>query len=333
MERIIPIGTMSGAPTTVSVCMITYNQALYIRQAIDGVLMQKTNFPFELIISDDCSADETRDICRHYQLLYPEKIKLLFPEKNLGISANFYTTLFSARAKYIAFCEGDDYWIDPDKLQKQVDYLDAHPHTGCVYTDFNLFLQKSGQMKESLFHTCPEYFPKHKDLVSFVCTPLYLAPCTWMLRRELLVKPSFDSVDATFVLFAHFLSSTEIDFMPDTTAVYRELPESASHSASLKKTYIRVAGLYAAQMELFNLYGLPEDMKAEVTEKYYLSHLKLLTAFGDKKRLTHMRHVLQGKRLRTRRRLCLQVLSRVWIGRWIMRWLYERSYRKHKCLK
>ena len=73
----------------VSVCMITYNQAPYIREAIEGVLMQETTHSFELIISDDCSQDETRSICRDYQKRYPDKIRLIFPERNLGISENF----------------------------------------------------------------------------------------------------------------------------------------------------------------------------------------------------------------------------------------------------
>lgn len=115
METIFSDSKMDIKPL-VSVCMITYNQSLYIKQAIEGVLMQETDFPFEFIISDDCSTDSTRKICQYYKELYPDKITLLLPEKNLGISDNFYTTLFSATGKYIAFCEGDDYWIDSHKL-------------------------------------------------------------------------------------------------------------------------------------------------------------------------------------------------------------------------
>ena len=85
-----------------------------------------------------------------------------------------------------------------------------------------------------------------------------------MFRKELLVKPSFESVDSTFVLFAHMLSKTDIYFLPDTTSVYRLLPESASHSNSLEKTYMRVSGLYTAQMELVKLYNLPMNIKEEI---------------------------------------------------------------------
>ncbi|MDR1809745.1 MAG: glycosyltransferase [Prevotella sp.] len=111
----------------VSVCMITYNQERFISQAIEGVVIQKTDFPVELVIGEDCSTDNTRAICMEYKEKYPDKIKLLLPEKNLGMIRNFLATLQSCTGKYIALCEGDDYWTDPLKLQKQIDFLEANP--------------------------------------------------------------------------------------------------------------------------------------------------------------------------------------------------------------
>ena len=110
----------------VSVCMITYNQEKFIAEAIEGVLMQQTNFPIELVIGEDCSTDHTRDICLEYKAKYPDMIKLLLPENNLGMMRNFITTFEACTGKYIALCEGDDYWTDPYKLQKQVDFLEAN---------------------------------------------------------------------------------------------------------------------------------------------------------------------------------------------------------------
>lgn len=110
----------------VSVCMITYNHEKYIRQAIEGVLTQKTDFPIELVIGEDCSRDATREICLEYQRKYPSQIRLLLPEHNLGMHNNFLNTLNACTGKYIAFCEGDDYWIDPLKLQKQVDFMEIN---------------------------------------------------------------------------------------------------------------------------------------------------------------------------------------------------------------
>ncbi|MFN8256697.1 MAG: glycosyltransferase [Bacteroidales bacterium] len=108
----------------VSVCMITYNHEKYIAQAIEGVVMQNTNFDFELVIGEDCSLDATRKICLDFKEKYPEKIRLLLNEKNLGMMPNFIQTLNVCNGKYIALCEGDDYWTDPKKLQKQVDLLE-----------------------------------------------------------------------------------------------------------------------------------------------------------------------------------------------------------------
>ena len=328
METTFSSSEMNTSPL-VSVCMITYNQSLYVSQAIEGVLMQQTNFPFELIVSDDCSVYGTREICQHYKGLHPNKIRLLLPNKNLGISENFYTTLFSAGGKYIAFCEGDDYWIDPCKLQKQVDYLESHPNVGCVYTDFNRLCQETGTFEYSLFHTDAKSFPLHSNLASFICHPLYLAPCTWLFRKELLVKPVFDSIDATFVLFSHMLSKTEIYFLPDTTSVYRNLPESASHSRSLKKLYRRIAGLYATQMELVKFYNLPLEMKSQIDDDYYSVHWRLIVAFGDKKAVTELHRVLKGKRLDCGQYIQLQI-SHCWIGRKINQKICKSYFRKYK---
>jgi glycosyltransferase involved in cell wall biosynthesis len=111
-----------------SVCMITYNHALFIRQAIESVLMQQVNFDWEFINADDFSTDGTRDILVEYQQKFPSRIKLLLQEKNVGAAQNWFDLLDAPIGKYIAYFEGDDYWTDPLKLQKQVDYLEANPH-------------------------------------------------------------------------------------------------------------------------------------------------------------------------------------------------------------
>ena len=110
-----------------SVCMITYNQEKFIEQALKSILMQKTNFPFQIIISDDCSTDNTIQIIKKYAQMYPEKIKAFFQEKNLGSIKNSIFCLSQAKTKYVINNEGDDYFISEDKLQKQVDFLEAHP--------------------------------------------------------------------------------------------------------------------------------------------------------------------------------------------------------------
>jgi glycosyltransferase involved in cell wall biosynthesis len=106
--------------------MITHNHELYIEKAINGVLIQNVNFKIELVIGEDDSSDNTRLICERYASSYPEMIRLLPKEQRLGMSKNFLQTIQCCKGKYITFCEGDDYWIDPFKLQMQVDFLDKN---------------------------------------------------------------------------------------------------------------------------------------------------------------------------------------------------------------
>lgn len=107
--------------------MITYNHEKYIGQAIDSIIMQKVNFNYEIVIGEDCSTDKTREIILAYKKKFPDKIKLLLHEKNIGAMQNQLMTLAACKGKYIALCEGDDYWSDPKKLQKQIDFLESHP--------------------------------------------------------------------------------------------------------------------------------------------------------------------------------------------------------------
>ncbi len=117
----------------VSVHMQTYNHDRFIRQAIEGVVMQEADFEYELIVSDDCSKDRTLEICLQCQKEHPDKIRVLWARENVCRKmrlANVNRCVIRCRGKYIAWCEGDDYWTDPKKLQKQVEYMESHP--GCA---------------------------------------------------------------------------------------------------------------------------------------------------------------------------------------------------------
>lgn len=118
----------------VSVIMICYNQAQYIEQAVSSVLMQKTNFRYELLIGDDASTDETPEILKKLQKQHPNIIRLFLRKHNLGATRNAYELLMEAKGKYLAFCEGDDYWLSEWKLSKQLDFLDKHKeYIGCSH--------------------------------------------------------------------------------------------------------------------------------------------------------------------------------------------------------
>ena len=119
----------------VSVVIITYNQEKYIAQAIESIVCQKTIFPFEVIIAEDCSTDSTRNVCVDYQKQYPNLIRLILHEKNLGLIDNYKSALKECKGEYIAECGGDDFWCDEYKLQKHVDYMDKHDDVVVTYHD------------------------------------------------------------------------------------------------------------------------------------------------------------------------------------------------------
>jgi glycosyltransferase involved in cell wall biosynthesis len=111
----------------VSICCTTYNLEKYIAEALDSFFMQKTTFDFEVIVGEDCSTDSTLAIIEKYQQTYPGKITIVTSDKNVGVIRNYNRVIEAAKGKYLAICDGDDYWSTPDKLQKQVDFLEKNP--------------------------------------------------------------------------------------------------------------------------------------------------------------------------------------------------------------
>lgn len=125
---------MKNEPIKVSIIVLTMNHERYIAQALDSILMQKVDFQYEILIGDDASSDKTPNILRAYQKQYPDRIRLWLRKQNLGATQNAYELLNDAQGKYIAACEGDDYWSESGKLKKQVDFLETHPHyIGCAH--------------------------------------------------------------------------------------------------------------------------------------------------------------------------------------------------------
>lgn len=136
----------------VSVCMVTYNHEKFIKQSLESVLMQKTNFSFELVIGEDCSTDKTKEIVIKYQKKYPNKITVLMNKKNLGAGLNFIQTLKVCKGEYIALLEGDDYWTDPNKLQRQVDFLENNTDFVICFHNARTLNQKTGDSSKLFFY-------------------------------------------------------------------------------------------------------------------------------------------------------------------------------------
>lgn len=133
----------------VSVTIITYKQEEYIEQCIESVLAQKVNFPYEIIIGDDMSPDKTRAICQSYVDKY-DFIRLCPRTKNLGVAGNWADCTRQTKGKYIMMLDGDDYWQNPNKMQMQVDLMEAHPECVLCHTDHDVLRMKTGRLKKNV---------------------------------------------------------------------------------------------------------------------------------------------------------------------------------------
>lgn len=269
----------------VSICCLAYNHENFIRDCLDGFIIQKTDFDFEILIHDDASTDKTADIIKEYEALFPKIIKPIYQSENqyskgIGVSANF--NFPRAKGKYIALCEGDDYWIDPYKLQKQVDFLEVNSDYGLVCTDFSILEQSTGKIQESLFKNQPNKFPIYDNFEDFLLAAGYMAPCTWLCRREF-IPVNFDGhADGSFYWLLHVFANSKVHVLLDNTTMYRQLVESASHSNSITKMYIRAVGILKTQMDYIDDFKVSESFKSKVLQKHYQMVLPSLVALNNR---------------------------------------------------
>jgi Glycosyltransferases involved in cell wall biogenesis len=131
-----------------SVLLVTYNHEAFIRRALDGALMQQAGFTFEIVIGEDASTDNTRVICEEYFRKYPDQIQLVTSNENVGLNQNFIRTFQACRGKYIAYLEGDDWWITEDKLRKQVEILEGQADVVLTHTNCKLLDIESGRLQD-----------------------------------------------------------------------------------------------------------------------------------------------------------------------------------------
>ncbi|WP_460219711.1 glycosyltransferase [Psychroserpens sp. MEBiC05023] len=203
----------------VSVCMITYNHQEYILQSLTSILNQKCNFEFEIILSNDCSTDATNTIIQDFVKQHDlhKKIRYFNQKENLGITPNFIFAIKQCLGKYIAICEGDDFWTDPLKLQKQVDFLEQYSHFSGIAT--NALVTYDNSKREHLFKAKIKPVLETNDLLE----ARHFHTATFMFKNESF-KEDFPekilSADRTLFLLVSCFG--QIKVLNDVTAVYRK---------------------------------------------------------------------------------------------------------------
>ena len=283
----------------VSICCLTYNHESFIHEAVNGFLMQKTNFPFDIIIHDDASTDRTAEIIREYEANYPTIIKGIYQKENQyskGARGMFVRYVFPhAKGKYIALCEGDDYWTDPFKLQKQVDFLEANEdYAICFHNVYELADSEESQLL-NLDATLEGETFTIKDLAkgNFIHTPSVVFRNGLIKRFPVWFK---DSPVGDYPLYMLLAQHGKIGRLPQVMATYRmNVGVWSKHSFTYRATkWLLVLEylidyfdqpeildiLVSQQLEILKgLTNVPEQLQAD--KKYLLYH-KLIKTLSEK---------------------------------------------------
>ena len=217
----------------VSICCQTYNHVFYIEECLKGFLMQKTNFKFEILLRDDASIDGTTEIVKEYSNKYPDIINsLIYNENQLkkGVSP-FIDNVKRAKGKYIAICEGDDYWIDPYKLQKQVDFLESNIDYGLVFTNYKRLYSGNFKLDNSKTY--------NGNIFNQLILSNFIGTLTVCFRNELLKKVSYFKIYnqnfkmGDYPLWLAFSCVTKFKFIDDITSIYRISPNTMSNQLNI----------------------------------------------------------------------------------------------------
>ena len=243
----------------VSVLMPTYNHEKTIAQAIESFLAQRCTFPIELCICDDASTDATPKIAAKYQQQYPNQITFIAKPVNQGLMRNYQTLLSVAKGQYLSILESDDYWTDPLKLQKQVDFLDANEEYGLSFTRVSFW--QDGVLKQA--KNVEEVVAKHaNDLYSYMLLRSIIYSPTTCFRRSLLdaycnvdeyVRLDFKTFD--YPVWLSLARFSKVHYLPDDTAVYRISGTSISNTSDVRKRLKFELAVIKIRHYVVGLYG------------------------------------------------------------------------------
>lgn len=283
----------------VSVATVTYKHERFLAQALESALMQRTSFPFEIVLSDDCSPDGTRAIAERYAAAHPDRIRLRLPERNLGLTRHTAETLLACRGEYIAIVEGDDYWIHPEKLQRQADYLDANPDCSWCFTRA-IVVNETGEKVEAA-PAVRVVQPKY-SLADYLARRFQPRFCTVMFRRDLFAAfpPWFYGVQTAD--FPLHVFNTEaggaIGFIDEEMAAYRvhagghwsqgitpgaPLSTSPAQLAQMARRFAHSVQLY--EMTDRHLGGKERAVLREQIRHFAQEWSRLNVALGDRQEL------------------------------------------------
>lgn len=216
---------------------LTYNQEAFIEDTLKGFVMQRTNFPFIAVAVDDFSTDRTAEIIRRYEKEYPSIIKGVYLQENYYSQRKTkkpFVDPYDESAKYVALCEGDDYWTDPFKLQKQVDFLETHNDFVMCCTAFTITYERREDEKVIVRSD------KDEILVDDLLREYWIGTLTTLFRRDVFAayKPPFSDLPmGDLPLWGHMALQGRIGYIPDITANYRQLTSSACHFVDPQKQY------------------------------------------------------------------------------------------------
>ena len=262
---------MISSRPLVSICCLTYNQSNYIEKALDSFLEQITSFAFEIIIHDDASTDGTSLIVKNYAEKYPNYIRALFEVENQwekGKHGLETLNLENAKGEYIAFCEGDDYWTDPHKLQKQVDFMENHPEIGLTHSDCNMVDSSGDILVNRYFYYQGVNIISESDsnlvfdsLISGkykVCTP------TVLFRHDLYmtISEKLNSISAKYLMgdiqmWLYMSKATKFHYMNEVFAAYRKSDNSVTRSCNRNQKFRFSLSMYEVRISIMMEYNKP----------------------------------------------------------------------------